>query len=134
MFTSEMMKRVHEIASNLEGDYSARLVLAFREVLNTKEFELEGTEKQIAWATDLRAKMLGMLVEELERNYFLERISSLEEDTTIYDIFLLVDSNYNYLIELLKNKDIDISEINKLRLFVYNPYNYILNNILCKKS
>ena len=73
---------------------------------------------------------LKNLYEELERNYFLERISSLEEDTTIYDIFLLVDSNYNYLIELLKNKDIDISEINKLRLFVYNPYNYILNNYM----
>ena len=74
------------------------------------------------------------LYEELERNYFLERISSLEEDTTIYDIFLLVDSNYNYLIELLKNKDIDISEINKLRLFVYNPYNYILNNDFPKST
>ncbi len=70
MFTSQMMKKVHEIARGLEGDYSARLVLAFREVLNTKEFELEGTEKQVAWATDLRVKMLGMLVEELERNYF----------------------------------------------------------------
>ena len=77
---------------------------------------------------------LKNLYEELERNYFLERISSLEEDTTIYDIFLLVDSNYNYLIELLKNKDIDISEINKLRLFVYNPYNYILNNILISED
>lgn len=73
---------------------------------------------------------LKNLYEELERNYFLERISSLEEDTTIYDIFLLVDSNYNYLIELLKKKEIDINEIYKLRLFVYNPYNYILNNIL----
>lgn len=73
---------------------------------------------------------LKNLYEELERNYFLERISSLEEDTTIYDIFLLVNSNYNYLIELLKKKEIDINEIYKLRLFVYNPYNYILNNIL----
>ena len=77
---------------------------------------------------------LKNLYEDLERNYFLERISSLEEDTTIYDIFLLVDSNYNYLIELLKNKDIDINEINKLRLFVYNPYNYILNNILISED
>lgn len=69
-----------------------------------------------------------------QKEIILERISSLEEDTTIYDIFLLVDSNYNYLIELLKNKDIDISEINKLRLFVYNPYNYILNNILISED
>ena len=35
---------------------------------------------------------------------------------------------------MLKNKDIDISEINKLRLFVYNPYNYILNNILISED
>ena len=77
---------------------------------------------------------LKILYEELERNYFLEKIATLEEDTTIYDILLLVDSNYNYLIELLKNKEKDIQEIEKLRLFVYNPYNYILNNILLSEE
>lgn len=70
MFTSQMMKRVHEIARGLEGDYSARLVLAFREVLKSDEIVLEGTEKQVAWALDLRVKMLAMLLEELELNYF----------------------------------------------------------------
>ena len=70
MFTSQMMKEVHRIAANLEGDYSARLVLAFREVLKADEIVLEGTEKQVTWALDLRAKMLAMLLEELELNYF----------------------------------------------------------------
>ena len=70
MFTSKMMKEVHRIAANLEGDYSARLVLAFREVLKADEIVLEGTEKQVTWALDLRAKMLAMLLEELELNYF----------------------------------------------------------------
>ena len=70
MFTSQMMKRVHEIAKGLEGDYSARLVLAFREVLKADEIVLEGTEKQVTWALDLRVKMLAMLLEELELNYF----------------------------------------------------------------
>ena len=70
MFTSKMMKEVHRIAANLEGDYSARLVLAFREVLKADEIVLEGTEKQVAWALDLRVKMLAMLLEELELNYF----------------------------------------------------------------
>ena len=70
MFTSQMMKEVHRIAANLEGDYSARLVLAFREVLKADEIVLEGTEKQVAWALDLRVKMLAMLLEELELNYF----------------------------------------------------------------
>lgn len=37
MFTSQMMKEVHRIAANLEGDYSARLVLAFREVTKNEE-------------------------------------------------------------------------------------------------
>ena len=70
MFTSKMMKEVHRIAANLEGDYSARLVLAFREVLKADEIVLEGTEKQVTWALDLRVKMLAMLLEELELNYF----------------------------------------------------------------
>ena len=70
MFTSQMMKEVHRIAANLEGDYSARLVLAFREVLKADEIVLEGTEKQVTWALDLRVKMLAMLLEELELNYF----------------------------------------------------------------
>ena len=70
MFTSQMMKEVHRIAANLEGDYSARLVLAFREVLKADEIVLEGTEKQVTWALDLRTKMLAMLLEELELNYF----------------------------------------------------------------
>ena len=70
MFTSKMMKEVHRIAANLEGDYSARLVLAFREVLKDDEIVLEGTEKQVTWALDLRVKMLAMLLEELELNYF----------------------------------------------------------------
>ena len=70
MFTSQMMKEVHRIAANLEGDYSARLALAFREVLKADEIVLEGTEKQVTWALDLRVKMLAMLLEELELNYF----------------------------------------------------------------
>ena len=70
MFTSQMMKEVHRIAANFEGDYSARLVLAFREVLKADEIVLEGTEKQVTWALDLRVKMLAMLLEELELNYF----------------------------------------------------------------
>ena len=37
MFTSEFMKRVHEIARELEGDYSARLVLAFKAISEETE-------------------------------------------------------------------------------------------------
>jgi hypothetical protein len=64
-FTSEMMKRVHEIAATMEGDYIARLSLAFREVM--KEEELEGTEKQVAWAKDIKSRMLAELSEAIEQ-------------------------------------------------------------------
>lgn len=77
---------------------------------------------------------LKKLYEELERNYFLEKISNLEEDTTIYDIILLGASNYNYLIELLKSKEKDINEIEKLNTFIYSPYNNILDNILLSED
>ena len=117
MFTSEMMKRVHEIASNLEGDYSARLVLAFREVLNTKEFELEGTEKQIAWATDLRAKMLGMLVEELERNYF-NRVN--EQRKAMLTVLVEELSEVKTAKFFIDNKDVKSNEIVNLLLNAFD--------------
>lgn len=41
MFTRELMIRVHEIAKELEGDYSARLALAFR-IVNTEVTTPEG--------------------------------------------------------------------------------------------
>lgn len=42
MFTRELMVRVHEIARELEGDYSARLALAFRIVKTEVTPVLEG--------------------------------------------------------------------------------------------
>ena len=42
MFTRELMVRVHEIARELEGDYSARLTLAFRIVKMEATPALEG--------------------------------------------------------------------------------------------
>lgn len=77
---------------------------------------------------------LKNLYEELEKNYFLEKISLLEDSTTIYDILLLAISNYNYLIELLKKNEKDLEEINKLNNFINNPHNSILNNILIEEE
>ncbi|MGL5190862.1 MAG: hypothetical protein ACRC7S_14570 [Cetobacterium sp.] len=58
MFTREMMLEIHEVARNLEGDYSARLALAFREVANKELATLQGSEKQVAWAAEIRANIL----------------------------------------------------------------------------
>jgi len=57
-----IMKRAHQIAKNLEGDYRARMSLALRQAWKEvkkvdKKVELvrlTGTEKQIAWAEDIR--------------------------------------------------------------------------------
>ena len=61
---------------------------------------------------------------ELEYNYFLEQIMNLDESTTIYDLFNLALSNYNYL---MKNEEIDIKKLNS---FITNPRINILKNIL----
>jgi len=63
------MKRAHQIAKNLEGDYRARMSLALRQAWKEvkkvdKKVELvrlTGTEKQIAWAEDIRKANISHL-------------------------------------------------------------------------
>lgn len=95
-----------------------------------KEEKIDVLNSQI----NININNLKNLYEELEKNYFLEKLSSLEDSTTIYDIFLLVSSNYNYLIELIKKNEKDETEINKLTNFINNPYNNILKNILINEE
>ena len=108
MFTSQMMKEVHRIAANLEGDYSARLVLAFREVLKADEIVLEGTEKQVTWALDLRAKMLAMLLEELELNYF-NRVN--EQRKAMLTVLIEELSEVKSAVFFIDNKNVKQNEI-----------------------
>ena len=60
-----LMKRAHEIARSLEGDYRARMSLALRqawkEVKEVELVKLTGTEKQIAWAEDIRKANISHL-------------------------------------------------------------------------
>lgn len=95
MFTKEMMKRVHEIAKGFEGDYSARLALAFREVL--KDEDLEGTEKQIAWAKDLKAKMLSKLT------FFVEH--SIEEYIPVLSLLIEDLANIKSAVFFIDNRN-----------------------------
>ena len=108
MFTSQMMKEVHRIAANLEGDYSARLVLAFREVLKADEIVLEGTEKQVTWALDLRVKMLAMLLEELELNYF-NRVN--EQRKAMLTVLIEELSEVKSAVFFIDNKNVKQNEI-----------------------
>ena len=115
-------KEIDKIEKRILKSDKGKLMLLFKNKFN----KTNKSDNKINMDID----NLKNLYEELEKNYFLERIASLEENTMISDIFLLAESNYNYLIELLKKKEKDVSEIGKLSLFVYNPYNYIFNNIL----
>ena len=49
--------------------------------------------------------LLKNMYEELEKDYFLEQLSKLSEDATVLDFLSLASSNYNYLIELFKQKE-----------------------------
>lgn len=124
----------------------------YKNIYNTKKKEIDKLEKNLFKENKNLSKLiikkkenkvdilnskintninnLKNLYEELEDNYFLDKISTLEDNATIYDMLLLASSNYNYLSSLLKEKDKDNSEIDKLNNFVNNPHNNILNNIL----
>ena len=74
---------------------------------------------------------LKTLYDELQDNYFLERVSSLNDDSTLYDVLYLVASNYNYLNLLMKKNNIESkNEYNDLCEFVFYPHINILSNIL----
>ena len=77
--------------------------------------------------------ILKDMYEELEKNYFLEKLATLNDDITVLDILTLASSNYNYLIELYKKltKEPDI-ELSKLFDLITYPYINLLNNIWLK--
>lgn len=102
----------------------------FRLILKGKQDKIDVLNSKI----NININNLKNLYEELEKDYFLEKISLLEDSTTIYDILLLAVSNYNYLIELLKKSGREPEEINKLNNFINNPHNSILNNILIEEE
>ena len=56
-----LMRRAHEIARTMEGDYRARMSLALRqaweEEKGMKEVKLYGSEKQVKWAKDIRGNL-----------------------------------------------------------------------------
>lgn len=67
MNKSNLMSRAHKIAKTLVGDYSARLSMALKMVWAEvkkgvkKMVELIGSEKQIAWAKDIKKDIISML-------------------------------------------------------------------------
>jgi hypothetical protein len=67
---TKLMKRAHQIAKNLEGDYRARMSLALRQAWREEKkvelVKLTGTEKQIAWAEEIRKVNISYLQDSLK--------------------------------------------------------------------
>ena len=65
-----VMMRAHQIAKGLEGDYRARMSLALRqawkEAKKVELVKLTGTEKQIAWAEEIRKANISHLQDSLK--------------------------------------------------------------------
>lgn len=78
--------------------------------------------------TNIEINNLKTKYDELENDIFLEKISKLDDSTTLYDLFILAISSYLYLI---KKEDLDI---NKLTSFITSPRIYILKNILINEE
>src|SRR5690554_4557779 len=65
-----VMMRAHQIAKGLEGDYRARMSLALRQAWKEEKrvelVKLTGTEKQIAWAEEIRKANISHLQDRLK--------------------------------------------------------------------
>lgn len=73
----QIMKRAHEIAKKLVGDYAARLKYALKKAWaeykaskkgDINMVELKGTEKQVKWAKDIK-KCVENVIDHLEKNF-----------------------------------------------------------------
>lgn len=78
-----------------------------------------------------RIAKMEALYEELDKNYFLEKVSLLQNDSSLYDMLVLALSNFYYLNDVIKrnNKEIEF-EIMSLKKFIFYPYINIVNNVL----
>ena len=81
-------------------------------------------------------KELDNLYISLDFSIFKESIyNNVTDSSTIYDVLLLVSSNYNYLVNLIKTNNENITDIEignireKLLTLLNSPYNTIINNI-----
>lgn len=71
MTKSQILKKAHEIAKTLEGNYCARLSYSLKLVYSNikkgavKMIELVGSEKQVAWANEIRNSNIATLENEV---------------------------------------------------------------------
>lgn len=96
----------------------------------------KGNNKKIDYHNNIinsEITILKNLYEELEVNYFKEKLATFSDSQTVLDILYLAASNYNYLIELTKKNSLDIEiELSKINNLIYYPYINLINNIWIK--
>lgn len=138
MNKSNLMSKAHKIAKELVGDYSVRLSIALKMVWAEikkgvkKMVELVGTEKQIAWAEDIRSNYLetleriieGVKAEDIKSIKLIwreckEEISSKIKDKTTPEV---AKAALEIIMEI-KNK-IENTDSAKKFIEVYNSHRY----------
>lgn len=121
-----------------------------KEIL-TKEKQIIKLNKKIEWLlkrkkdsrtlplitkNNLLLEEIEPLYNELELDKFKENIlMKLTDESSIYDYLMLASSSYIYLKDLSKRNELDydaIKLIKDVRLFLFNPFNVIIDNTTIK--
>jgi hypothetical protein len=78
-----IMKKAVELAKKMQGDWIARMALALKTVwkvvkaMSNKLFPaLKGTEKQVAWANDIREKVVQVVEDSVQK--FIAKLENAE--------------------------------------------------------
>ena len=108
---------------------------------NKKLFKLWNNNKkenkinQVSVAVNSLMREINDLYYLLDENIFKEKIyNDLNDSSTIFDVLLLVYSDYNYLVKVIKSNNDSVSDMeiesikNSLFKFLVSPYSNIINN------
>lgn len=101
---SNLFTRAHEIARTLEGDYVARISYSLRCVWSEVKLGsmLEGSEKQIKWANEIRKSILKKLVDlkdcknkrYTESIYNINNLNTVDVENAIKVVKSIKDAKY----------------------------------------
>ena len=124
-----IMKRGHEIARTLEGNYQARLSyglkVAWAEYKNKEENKMKvnftGTEKQVKFANDIFEKTIGKVLNDLETSI---KETEFRKESTKEKAFSKLAETKEILAKELNAGDF----IGKWKWYLDEPYIRIIND------
>lgn len=136
---------------NEKEKYKDSLRITFKQIsvkekslfkLNKKIFKIYYKENKIKKVNKLSLLVSNLLEElkelykQLEIDIFNDKVYSiLEDDSTMFDVFCLSYSYYNYFVRCMLSIDVNATDdvinnnYNNMRSLILNPYNTIINNI-----